>query len=147
MMQDIGQSWIWIVIAVGILAFFFLRRGRRSHGGFGDGGHGHGGLEGLGGFGHGGHGHHGDHGRDDEDRTHPASQQSVEAAIDPVSGSAIPTAGAITSIYQGKAYYFASKENRDRFEAAPLDFAGKVQGVPIGGGESAERPRRRHHGC
>lgn len=143
-MQDISQTWIWIVIVVAILAFFFLRRGRRSHGGFGDGGLGHGGF---GGFGHGGHGHHGYHDRDDEDRTRPASQQPIEAAIDPVSGSAIATAGAITSVYQGNAYYFASKENRDRFEAAPQDFAGKVQGVPIGGGESAERPRRRHHGC
>lgn len=135
-MQDIGQSWIWIVIAVAILAFFFLRRGRRSHSGLGDGG-----------LGHGGHGHHGHHERDDEDRTRPASTQPIEAAIDPVSGSAIPTAGAITSVYQGKAYYFASKENRDRFEAAPQDFAGKAQGVAMGGGESAERPRHRHHGC
>jgi len=154
-MQALGQNWIWIAIAVAVLAFFYLRRGRRGHGGFGAGGHGHGGLEGLGGLGHGGfggmghggHGDHGDHRGDDEDRTRPVSQPPVEAAIDPVSGSAISTAGAITSIYQGQAYYFASKENRDRFEAAPQDFAGKVQGVPIGGGERAERPRRRRRGC
>lgn len=151
-MQDISQSWIWIVIAVAILAFFFLRRGRRSHGGFGDGGHGHGGVGRLGhgsfgGLGHGGHGHHGHDDRDDEDRTRPASTQPIEAAIDPVSGSAIATAGAITSVYQGKAYYFASKENRDRFEATPQDYAAKVQGIPVGGSDRAERPHRRHHGC
>lgn len=142
-MQGISQNWIWIVAAIAILAFFFLRRG-----GHGDGERGGlGGFEhgGMGGFGHDGLGH-GHHQRNDDDRRH-ASAPRLEAAIDPVSGSAIPTAGAITSVYQGKAYYFASKENRDRFEAAPGDFAGKAEGVPIAAGEDAERPRHRHHGC
>jgi len=156
-MQGIDQNWIWIVVAIAILAFFFLQRGRR-HGGFGGGhghgglggfggGHGHGGLGGLGGFDPGGHGRHGHAERDEEGRERARSSQPVEAAIDPVSGSAIATAGAVTSIYQGKAYYFASKENRDRFEAAPEDFAGKAQGVPITSGEEIARPRHRRHGC
>lgn len=140
-MENIGQNWFWIAIAVAIAAFILLGRGRRGHGGFGGGGHGHGGF---GGFGHGGHGRHD---RDDEEPTRPASPQPVEAAIDPVSGSAIPTAGAITSVYEGKAYFFTSKENRDRFEAAPKDFAGKVQGVALGSGENPDRPRQRHGGC
>lgn len=126
------QNWIWILIAVAILAFFFLRRGRRP-GGFGSG-----------------HGPHGDHGGQDRAEgagTLPASSQRIDAAIDPVSGSAIPTAGAITSVYQGKAYYFASRENRERFEATPQDYAAKVQGVPITGSDSAERPRRGRRGC
>lgn len=127
-MQGASQNWIWILIAVAILAFFFLRHGR-----FGSG--------------HGPDGHHRRQDGDDEARTRPASSQRIEAAIDPVSGSAIPTAGAITSVYQGKAYYFASKENRDRFEAAPQDYAAKVQGIPVTGSDSAERPRRRRHGC
>ena len=140
-MQELTQNWSWILIAVAIVAFFLLRRGRR-HGGFGHGGHGHGGFD-LGGT----HGHH--HHRDSDDdadrRGVPWPQQLPETVVDPVSGAAVRTADAITSVYQGRAYYFASKEDRDRFEAAPQDYANKVQGIPIGG--SAERPRRRHHGC
>lgn len=152
-MQGIDQSWIWILAAVALVAFFVLRRGGRTYDSFGSNNHGHGGPEGLGATGHGGFGHggfgHGGHGPDDpdaEDRSHLAATR-LEAVIDPVSGSAVPIAGAITSVYQGKAYYFASKENRDRFEAAPQDFADKVQGVPVGGSESADRPRHRRHGC
>ena len=152
-MQSIDQNWIWIVVAIAILAFFFLQRGRR-HGGF-SGGHGHGGRArlggfehgGFGGFGHDGLGHYGHRHRGNGDGAQSASAPPVEAAIDPVSGSAIPTAGAITSVYQGKAYFFASKENRDRFEAAPQDFAGKVQGLPIRDSENIDEPRHRHHGC
>jgi len=151
-MQLIYQNWIWIVVAIAILAFFFLQR---SRGGFG-GGHGHSSVGGIGGFEHGSggfghdglghHGHHGHRGQDDEDGTRRASPQPIEA-VDPVSNSAIPTAGAITSVYQGKAYYFASKENRGRFEAAPQDFAGKAQAAAMTAGDDVERPRRRRHGC
>lgn len=141
-------NWTWILIGVAILAFFLLRRRR---GGFGHGGHGLGGLSdpGHGGFGGFGHGHHGGHGHGGHDRSERNRSASLppDAAIDPVSGAAIPTAGAITSVYQGRAYYFASKENRDRFEAVPEDYVGKAQGVPAGDGESAERPHHRHGGC
>ena len=127
-------NWTWILIAVAILAFFFLRRG---HGGFG---HGSGG-----GF---GHGHHGGHDRSGHDRDQNRPPPTPpEAGIDPVSGAAIPTAGAITSVHQGMTYFFASKENRDRFESAPEDYAGKTQGVTAGDSESAERPHHRHGGC
>lgn len=144
-MQNIGQNWIWIVLIIAFVAFHLFGHGRHRHGGSADGGHGHGGVDGFGGFGHDGHGHHGQDDRDQSPRD-PGSQP-VEAAIDPISGSAIPTAGAITSVYQGKAYYFASKENRDRFEAAPQDFAGKAQGVPMEHGENMDRRRHRHGGC
>lgn len=142
-MQNITQNGIWILIAVAILVFFFLRRGRHGHGGFEGGGFGRGG-HGQGGFGDGDHGHH-----DSEDGERMLETRSVlpEAVIDPVSGNAVRTAGAITLVYQGKAYYFASKENRDRFEAAPQDFAAKAQGVAVGGSDSEERPHHRHHGC
>jgi len=141
-------NWTSILIGVAILAFFILHL---RHGGFGHGGSrgpGELGDLGRGGFGGSGHGHHGGH-----DRAHGSGQRNrselsqPEAAIDPVSGAAIPTAGAITSVYQGVAYYFASKENRDRFEAAPGDYAGKTQGVPPGDSDSAERQRHRHGGC
>ena len=141
-MQIIGQNWIWIVLIVAFVGFHLFGHGRHRHG-FGGGGHSHGGIEGLGGLGHGSHGHAG-HG--DDAQSGPGSPQ-VDVAIDPVGGSAISTAGAITSVYQGKAYYFASKENRDRFEAAPQDFAGKAQGAPMESEENVERGRHRHGGC
>lgn len=57
------------------------------------------------------------------------------------------TAQALTTVYQGKIYYFASKENRDRFEAAPQEYAQKAAGLPLRSDEAAtERPRRRG-GC
>ena len=138
-MQNI--NWTWILIGVAILAFFLLHRGR--------GGFGHGGGHGLGGFGGLGHGHHDgdDRAGHDRDQRNGGASMPPETAIDPVSGAAIPTAGAVTSVYQGVAYYFASKENRDRFEAAPGDYTGKAQGVPPGDGETAERRRHRHGGC
>lgn len=137
-MQDLTQNWSWILIAVAVVAFFFLRRGHGRRGGFGHGGDGHGAFDGDG-----DHRHHRD--REDDDRREAPWPEPPEAVVDPVSGTAVHTAGAMTSVYQGRAYYFASKENRDRFEAAPQDYANKVQGIAIGG--SAERPRRRRHGC
>jgi len=51
-------------------------------------------------------------------------------------------------LYQEKIYYFASKENRERFEAAPQEYAPKVAGHPVRSAEPAyERPRRRSGGC
>ena len=150
-MQDIGQNWVWILIAVAVLAFFFLRRGRRGHGDVGHGDHGHGSSDGMdhGGFGAVGHGSHGDrdNAREMSDSRPDPWAQPPEAAIDPVSGSAVSTASAITSVHQGKAHYFGSKENRDRFEAAPQEYASKAQGVPIDWRDGASRPHRRHRGC
>jgi hypothetical protein len=37
---------------------------------------------------------------------------------DAVSGEAVRTAQALSSVYQEKIYHFASKEDRERFEAA-----------------------------
>lgn len=141
-MQGLSQNWTWILIVVAIAAMFFLRRGRHGHGG-----HGHGGLGDIGGFGHGGHGHRSRHDYEDRDGGQTPSLPPPEAVIDPVSGAAVVTSSAMSSVYQGMVYYFASKENRDRFEAAPQDFAGKVRGVPVAGGDSRERHHHRHGGC
>lgn len=147
-MQNIGQNWILIIAGIAILAFFILRRGR-GHGGFGGHGHGSGGAFDPDAVGsHGGHGHHRHGGGDHEQRDASRGPgNALDAAIDPVTGTAIPTAGAVTSIYAGKAYYFASKENRDRFEAAPQDFAAKPQGVAASEPGTADRPRRKGRGC
>ena len=42
---------------------------------------------------------------------------------DPVSRRAVDPKIAVATIYQGRAYYFESRDNRDRFEAAPDQFA------------------------
>lgn len=141
-MQGLALNWSWILIAVAVVAFFFLRRGHRSHGGSDYGGRSHAPFDKAGDL-----GHHNHHDPEPGERGAATWPQPPEAVVDPVSGIAVRTADAITSIYAGKAYYFASKEDRDRFEAAPQDYANKVQGIPIGGHDSAARPRRRHHGC
>lgn len=110
-------------------------------------GHGGGFLGGLlGGMGHGGHEGHADAndaGRPPENR--PATVP--EAAIDPVSGEAVATARALTSVYQGSIYYFASKETRDRFEAAPQEYAQKASGHAVASPEPGYQPPRRRRGC
>ena len=138
-MSWLAQNWVWMLVAVAIAWFFYFRGGLGRHAG----GHGgHGGL--LGGLGHGGHGGHGDQAGQPDAR--PAGS-APEAAVDAVSGEAVRTAQALTSIYQGKIYYFASKENRERFEAAPQEYAQKAAGHPLRSAEAAnERPRRRG-GC
>lgn len=110
---------------------------------------GHGGFFGgvLGGMSHGGHGGHGEH----DDTAAPSSNPPAgvpDAAIDPVSGEALSTARALTSVFQGKIYFFASKESRDRFEAAPQDYAQKATGHPLtpADGVYTQRPPRRR-GC
>ena len=144
-MNWLAQNWVWVLIGIAV-AWFLLRGSSHSgrHGGLLGGlGHGgHGGL--LGGMGHGRHGGHGT--PSGEPDTRPADS-APEAAVDPVGGQAVRTAQALTSVYQEKIYYFASKENRDRFEAAPQEYARKAVGHPVRPAEAAyERPRRRG-GC
>jgi YHS domain-containing protein len=146
-MNWLAQNWVWVVLGVGI-AWFVLRGGHGGLlGGLGHGGHG--GFGGpLGGLGHGGHGGlAGGHGGYDDQPEARAGASAPEAAIDPVGGEAVRTAQALTTVYQGKIYYFASKENRDRFEAAPQEYAHKAAGHPVRAPEAVdERPRRRG-GC
>ncbi len=130
-MSWLAQNWVWVVI-VAAVAWFFLRGSRaRGHAGV------DGLLESVGGRGtHAGH----------AQAAGPAS--APEAAVDPVSSEAVPIARALSSVYQDKIYYFASKENRERFEAAPQEYAQKVAGQPLRGAEPAnEPPRRRGGGC
>lgn len=133
-MNWLAQNWLWVIFIIAI-AWFFLGRGHNAN----LGGHG-GGL--MGGMGHGGHGYGSSAA---EEPAAPQDMSSPEAAIDPVSGQPVRTTGAVTSIHEGKIYYFVSRENRDRFEAAPEEYAHKVAGQPIRAA-SAERTHR-HHGC
>ncbi|HEX5683203.1 MAG TPA: YHS domain-containing protein [Ideonella sp.] len=60
-------------------------------------------------------------------------------STDPVSQRMVDPATAVATVYQGRAYYFESRENRDRFEAAPQAYAGPK---PAAHGER----RHKHHG-
>ena len=140
-MSWLTQNWVWVALAIGV-GFYFFRGGLRGHAG-GQGGV----LGGLGHAGHGGGGSHGGHAGQSEDRALSAPANAPQAAIDPVGGEAVRTGEALTSVYQGMIYYFASKENRDRFEGAPQEYASKAAGQPVRPAEAPyERPRRRG-GC
>ena len=73
-----------------------------------------------------------------------------QSTVDPVSQRAVALAGTpISAVYQGRAYYFESRENRDAFESNPGKYlAGSpAAGQPI----ETEQPRtyrpRRRGGC
>ncbi len=55
----------------------------------------------------------------------PAKDEAVTATptTDPVSLRPVDPASAVATVYQGRAYYFESRENRERFEAAPEQYA------------------------
>lgn len=105
-MQWLAQNWIWIVFAIGVL--LLMRRGGMGHG-----------------HSHGNDGpaqHHGDSG----------DRQSK----DPVSGEEVNPETAVNVMYQGHVYYFASRENREKFEASPAQYAASATGH-----------HHRRHGC
>lgn len=134
------QNWIWVALAIGV-GFYFLRIGQRGQGGL------PGPMDHAAHVGHMGHGGHGAHGGQTENRALPSPAIAPAAAIDPVGGEAVNTDKALTSVYQGMIYFFASRENRDRFEGSPQEYASKGAGHALHPTEAAnERPRRRH-GC
>lgn len=61
--------------------------------------------------------------------------------IDPVSGESVSRDTAPASAYRGRIYYFSSRENRDKFEAAPDKFAATAAGAP------GQPHRHGGHGC
>lgn len=117
-MEWLTQNWIWIVLVVGV--FFMMRRGGM---GCGVGGH---------------RSHHGGHSEGHGDG-HSDGAPRLESAIDAVSGQAVGVEKALTSVYRGRTYYFATRENRDTFEAAPERYASAAG--------SEHEHRRNRHGC
>lgn len=110
-MDWLSKNWIWLVVAIGVL----LMLGRGSLGRIRQGPYYAGTVR----------------GRDD-------MANSDGRAKDPVSGELVSMDGALNSTYQGRTYYFGSRENRDKFEAAPAQYAS----APGGDGH-----RHRGHGC
>lgn len=155
------QNGVWVLAATAFAAFVIRygsigralasRAGTRQDpygGALNSMGHQHGGFLGgiLGDMGHGGHGGH-DEGSSDEVGPGNRAANLPEAAIDPVAGEPVSTARALTSVYQDKIYFFTSKENRDRFEAAPQAYADKASGYPLQAPVVSYDRRERRRGC
>ena len=130
-MDWLTQNWVWIALAIG--AVWLFSRG---------------GLAGCGMGGHGGHGGHRGGTGPAPGETPPgggamrnqglAASATPEKALDPVSGREVLTAHALTAAYQGQIFFFESPENRQRFEAAPQQYARNA---------APAQEQHRHHGC
>lgn len=121
-------NWLWIAIAIGV-AFYFFRRSSGANAGR-DRTDSRNPLD---------EPRHVDQDGRDGHGVQPASGSNAnapDAAIDPVGGEPLSTARALTSLHQGKVYYFSNRENRDRFEASPEEFAGKVAGHAVSGSDA-----------
>ena len=119
-MQWLSENWFWIVIG---LALFFLMQRMHGHG-----------------MGH-RRGYRSARGYDDSshDRT-----QEPRAVFDPVSRNRIlPGGTTISSAYDGRAYYFENRPNRDAFESDPDKYLAAMpeSGLPI------DDRRHRRRGC
>lgn len=128
-MDWITQNWTWIVFAIAVFLLVFIwiafaigvflsmRRSSKEH----RMGHAHG--------------------------TRTIQQQEDDASHidldmrpkDPISGEITNPETALNSMYQGRMYYFGSRENRDTFEASPAQYASRA-------GERLEH-RHHRHGC
>lgn len=145
-MNWLSQNWLWLLLGLGMLVVL-TRGGHHRRRGWGH----HGGT----GYAQTGDFDHGDHGGGSSVPDHSQHSSQAALAIDPVTRKDVSTATALTSIYQGRIYYFESAENRQRFEAAPEQFAREGLGRPVGPTGPAQgpgeyrddrRPRRRG-GC
>ena len=133
-MNWLSQNWFWILLAVGAILWF----GRGRH-------------FGMGGF---GHGHHGRQGGDDDYRDRsgraadPQKPTDPRTVTDPVTHEGISTEHALSSVYQGRIYYFKTPENRQRFEATPEQYAPRAHEEPAArSSEFDQHRRRRRRGC
>lgn len=74
----------------------------------------------------------------------------TQTAFDPVSRRAVPPGGLpVSTVYQGRAYYFENRQNRDAFESSPDKYlvGSPVAGQPIGVETSYDDRPRRKRGC
>lgn len=131
-MNFLSQNWWWIPLLI-VVFLLFSRRGRHGLGGFGHGHH---------------HGYQTSHGGYGDDRDHPEHSARPTVATDPVTHKDVATTQAVTSVYQGRIYYFESADSRQRFEASPEQYARQGLSYPVASEDRrVERPRRRHGGC
>ena len=74
---------------------------------------------------------------------HPRGDHTIVVSApptDPVSGRPVDPKTAVATIHHGCAVYFESRENRDRFEAAPDQFA-------PGADDAQKGAKHPHGGC
>lgn len=115
-MEWLTQNWTYLLLLVGVI--LFMRFGGMA-------------------CGFGGRRAHPAHG--------PGQQEGHDGTVepapstDPVSRRVVDPKSAVATIYQGRAYYFESRENRDRFEATPDQFASAP-------GDDQKAPGHHHHG-
>ncbi|MBI2749704.1 MAG: YHS domain-containing protein [Burkholderiales bacterium] len=115
-MEWLTQNWTYLLLLVGVI--LFMRFGGMA-------------------CGFGGRRAHPTHGPRQQEG-HDGPVESVPPT-DPVSRRAVDPKTAVATIYQGRAYYFESRENRDRFEATPDQFAGAT-------GDDQKGAGHHHHG-
>ena len=138
-MTWLTENWIWIVLGLGVV-FMLLRGGHHGHGGMVDHSYG-----GHGGIGHGGSTAPDDSGYGGDRSQHPAQPA---LAVDPVTREDVSTATALTSVYEGRIYYFVNAANRQRFESSPAQFSREGLGHSLGPAPGVPQPRpRRRGGC
>lgn len=139
-MNWLSQNWLWILLGLAVL--FVLGRGR--HRGAGVSHHGYESSQNAG-AGYGGPMPPERFGRGEAP---PPQASRPVSAIDPVTREDVSTDKALTSIYQGRIYYFASAESRQRFEGSPAQFAREELGHTLALVEPLEpRRARRRGGC
>lgn len=56
----------------------------------------------------------------------PADQKAPKEATDPVCGMTVDTKVAQKSVYKGKTYYFCSRDDKDKFDKSPSQYAAKA---------------------
>ncbi len=119
-MRWLTQNWLWIVFAIGIV--FLMRRG------------------GLGcGIGHSRSNAKKDQSNSQKETQAPDSERHSRSK-DPVNGEVVNPETAVNAMYQGRVYYFVSRENREAFETSPEQYASRQ------GGQNNGHQHHRH-GC
>lgn len=132
-MQWLAQNWPWIVIVV-VAGLFLFGRGRHYRlGAFGTPG------------GYGARWGDGDRAAPEDNGAHERGRGG--SAIDPVSGKAVDTNGALTSFHAGRVYFFENHETRRRFEASPDRFANNARDAGLPPSTSRTDRARRRDGC
>jgi YHS domain-containing protein len=142
-MNWLVQNWYWAVLAVGLIGYWLLWSGRRRADAWGHAPHRmlagstHLDYDGL------------------SSGAEPRGQAGYRtsradlpgAAFDPVGGMAVKISDAVTSVYQGRTFYFASRENRDRFEQGPERYVRAGGSLAASAQQTAPAHQHHRHAC